>query len=374
MNHWNVLTLEPTADKTLIKSAYAQKLKHTRPDVDPEGFKLLHASYKQALAESRHIVSDSGLKERPIVRDVEIVPQIQNEPDTENSTEPKVTNDKAERLPEDIQQQVIYESISPLGPEQSNNIARIYHDLKNQSARILENLDKAREVESWQFLEANTALYDIELRSQFSFYLFGQLLAQPEDIKVRRLVIEYLNSIFRWTENRTLLDTSFGYESVDLILKHLEAKQNPGVSRWFSPRVHVGPIEIGGYYTRIAATLIDWLAVSTSVYGYHKIKVIAGFSENVRGLDVFLLIVPIYLLMTVIMEASPFQGGPGKVLLGLKVTTKKGRRLNIFHTMFRALVFTTTTAAFKITIWINIFLNDGHLLHDHISFSSVAKR
>lgn len=52
---WQVLDIAPTDDKTLIKRAYAAKLKKTRPDEDPQGFQLLHQSYKHALAIAPHI-------------------------------------------------------------------------------------------------------------------------------------------------------------------------------------------------------------------------------------------------------------------------------------------------------------------------------
>ena len=36
MNCWNILAIEATNDRGLIKKAYAAKLKLTKPDIDPE--------------------------------------------------------------------------------------------------------------------------------------------------------------------------------------------------------------------------------------------------------------------------------------------------------------------------------------------------
>ena len=74
------------------------------------------------------------------------------------------------------------------------------------------------------------------------------------------------------------------------------------------------------------------------------------------------------------MEASPIQGTPGKVLMDIKVTGRQGKRLNIFHAYWRTLMFLISTAAFKITVWINMFLPGGDLLHDLTSASRVIKR
>lgn len=49
MNPWTVLGLEPGADRDAIRRAYAQLLKTTNPEEDPEGFRVLRAAYEQVL-------------------------------------------------------------------------------------------------------------------------------------------------------------------------------------------------------------------------------------------------------------------------------------------------------------------------------------
>ena len=46
---WKILGIDRTKDKLAIKKAYV-KLAHTKsPEDDPEGFRKIHAAYKQAL-------------------------------------------------------------------------------------------------------------------------------------------------------------------------------------------------------------------------------------------------------------------------------------------------------------------------------------
>jgi hypothetical protein len=46
------LGLSPNADERSVRRAYAERLKKTRPDDDPQGFQVLHAAYSECLARS----------------------------------------------------------------------------------------------------------------------------------------------------------------------------------------------------------------------------------------------------------------------------------------------------------------------------------
>ena len=46
---WETLGIEPTADKRIIRHAYACKCREFHPEDHPEKFRLLHQSYEQAL-------------------------------------------------------------------------------------------------------------------------------------------------------------------------------------------------------------------------------------------------------------------------------------------------------------------------------------
>ena len=58
MEVFDELGLDDDADERAIKRACAQRLKGARPDVDPEGFQILHAAYQEALSYARRRAAD----------------------------------------------------------------------------------------------------------------------------------------------------------------------------------------------------------------------------------------------------------------------------------------------------------------------------
>jgi TPR repeat protein len=73
MSPWDALGIAPTGDRAVIRRAYAERLKQTRPDEDPEGFARLRSAYEFALAQS-------GRSPAMPFRDTEIEPTDADEP------------------------------------------------------------------------------------------------------------------------------------------------------------------------------------------------------------------------------------------------------------------------------------------------------
>ncbi|NVK75000.1 MAG: molecular chaperone DnaJ, partial [Oceanospirillaceae bacterium] len=55
MNHWQVLGIEPTKDKRVIKLAYTELLKKNSPTEFPEEFKNLRKAFELATKEAKKL-------------------------------------------------------------------------------------------------------------------------------------------------------------------------------------------------------------------------------------------------------------------------------------------------------------------------------
>ena len=90
MRCWLILGIKPTADRAIIRAAYAKKTHACHPEEDPEGFAELHAAYSEAMryarAQSRR--SEAGLPPEPPARPGREEPQEigGEEPETPGGT------------------------------------------------------------------------------------------------------------------------------------------------------------------------------------------------------------------------------------------------------------------------------------------------
>lgn len=76
-NSWHILNIAPTADKKVIRKAYAEQLKQKHPEEDPKGFQELREAYEDALNQ----VSGTSPEETSILE-----PSVQNQTNIVNQT------------------------------------------------------------------------------------------------------------------------------------------------------------------------------------------------------------------------------------------------------------------------------------------------
>lgn len=415
MSCWKQLGLNPTSDAKAIKKAYAVLLKKNKPDENPEGFSRINNAYKQCLKQAKQIMpeeqqsSESAImaphddRHAP-VQDLSI-PQCQDNaaPDTtktgqeEQKDAPDVfhvghehkeaaSHSETNLDNTEIQSEITIggnnQNHSPpinttdLDAQQEQREAEAFEHAKNQIISMTQNafelIDKSDAPKAWQFIESFEWLYDIEFKSQYSHYLLEQWLEfftshtkiKP---KSRKFCLLYINSIFNWQEQVRDFEAHYGYSDIAPIFDVLA--QTEGIEerklQFTVDARHKGPMEVANYYARLFATLIDIILLYL-IFG--------SLAPETEGIEPILLFIAIFTLSNALLEALPTQGSPGKILFGLKVTSNSGRRLNIIHSVWRQITYSVSTAAFKITVWINIFLGGGRLLHDRASGTRVIKR
>ncbi len=355
MNYWTILGIEETTDTRAIKRAYAAKLKKTRPDEDPEGFKALHAAYKWAVDFSKN--------------NIEYVETVQTE-------EPETTTPEPAEIPQHHADEDIVEENS----EEDEYFAYLQEQwqiLTDQVDKITESIDSINNIEAWRFLEGNEVLLDLHFKSQFSYYVFASLVEclekYTDEKRVSTAVCNYLDQIFFWSDQRSQLEDEYGIEAVEKIFHAADADEEQPL-KWNVANEHQGKIEYAGYYARLFATLLDWLLFTFLLLFLEKINIDPFDIGNEKSIMVIFYAIFLFIVVSSVLEATPLQGSFGKILFGMKVASSKGKRLNIFHSLFRGVVYFLNLIGFKITVWINFFLNDGRLLHDRVSGTIVIKR
>jgi uncharacterized RDD family membrane protein YckC len=434
MSYWQILGISHTTDLAAIKRAYATKLKLTKPDENPEGFKCLHAAYKQATEYAKNNANTKFAAEPPDTTEDEIPPlqttitDFHFTFDTEESSEPTTHDPQQEDTPpyphdateqhcelvpqesnwgyillqqneppieEVISDHLLRDRISRQNQQKDafqRELEEIAHTHKNKAFEtllaeredIFKSVDEVTEhittmnyLPAWKFLNDRDVLLDLQFKFEISHYIFGKLAYRlheaGENGMLRGNVFDYLDSLFLWSDRRDLLEDSFGYESVDFVLHVVQAPYKDGI-RWSCPEFHQGNIVMAGYLLRISAIIFDWVLLGCSTlllteinHIFQKTSVDINISDFITGIMFYTLLAPI-------MEATPLQGTPGKILFGIKVVSYKGRRLHIAHSLLRSVMFFLSTIGIKLTLWINLLFDDNRLLHDRISRSMVIER
>lgn len=427
---WEILELTEDADQKAIKVAYAKKLKQTRPEDDPEGFKALHAAYQQALAwhayKDRYADEDEAWEQdnEPIP---EAVPVTDNAPPQSVTPFPELllsfsarqTNGQA--VPPlqtsylSAPQTVIQQEPIPFtlqAPEHDRElIALVDEPLKiailsanpslnpkttgveleestvedkqfevdwlnfqQQFSVNIHNAAYRKDPKAWHFLEELPSFMDLEFRERLSHELFGFIsaanlkAAEHKSLFIKPAVLQYLNQLFAWDQQWCYLTELFGEQQTDAILLHTETPNALSKST-----VRIQP-EALHYYARFMAFIIDLLTLVILVF--IPSLILTELNTPIQSDQLFFLGFYAWLLAYPLVEATPWQGSLGKRLMKLRVVNKKGKTLSLPHAYLRHFTSTVCILGFKIVVWINLILayKRNMLLQDWVTQSYVIKR
>lgn len=177
---YELLGLPLDADERSIKRAYAQRLRTTRPDEDPEAFQQLHTAYKQALARAAqhgHAAPSSA----PVAREPELQAvaqaQVVSAPDTQASAP----------APPDI------EAAAPPSPAPTRIVAVNINQLADSVITSAIQVGDHRELT--RLLEGRPELWSIQVKQQIGQMVLGKLFKDPQPMSSRNLdeVLRFFN-------------------------------------------------------------------------------------------------------------------------------------------------------------------------------------
>ena len=213
---WDILEIEATEDKKVIKRAYHKLLRRYKPDEKPDEFKILYEAYQDALvwedynwdmSEWDYDENDDEDFEYSEVDD-------DDEEDASNKeweAESKLRNDYYERW------EKFEEKVDALTYD--NNYPELFNTL-----------------EKWKFLEDLDVGSDLEFYKEASNYLFLAVTDFDEKhptILLNAKVIHYFDKIFLWKQQWQTFDsesTIFDYLDVKKAIPTLD-KNNPNSYR-----------------------------------------------------------------------------------------------------------------------------------------------
>jgi uncharacterized RDD family membrane protein YckC len=417
MNCWNVLEIEATNDRIVIKKAYASKLKVTKPDFDPEGFQTLHAAYKKALSlkdsikrpktlesnsdEVKKIIINSQFSEFQNNENIELESNVEdNKP--ESSLKNKLNNEyknlKLDRASlesisvineatvkntEEKQNKLVGSNSIYLEESEVNSLYYLIHDENGKNERelltdVVQLLSQinSNNLDEWRGLLSHFENYSIEQRIYFSQYFFKKLLEHFVDKKQKTIAyttLRFIDSKLKWSSQIDALERSFGYEKLSLFRQQLQSPYEKFKTKYFCENVHQGNIVFASFGDRVVPLLIDvgLLFLLTFISSSVTKLILPDIESETIIWQAFFW----WAILCPVLEASPIQATIGKLIFKLKVVSKKGKRLNIVHATLRAITFLLFAVSIKLSIWIQYFLSsDEGFLHDRFTFSRVIKR
>lgn len=147
-------------------------------------------------------------------------------------------------------------------------------------------------------------------------------------------------------------------------------------------------VAYAGFWRRLAAYLIDSVILSVVLFlGFFLYGVVVGVQSSINGSPtpnssslgggiavIYVLWFVVVLLYYSIFEASPLQGTPGKLALGIKVTDLEGGRISYGRSAGRVLAKILSGLIIFIGYLLAAFTERKQALHDLIAGTLVVTR
>ncbi|MFK8012673.1 MAG: RDD family protein [Marinicellaceae bacterium] len=321
---WNILDIEQTDDKKVIKNAYAKLIKQFRPDESPEKFQEIQEAYQYAqnlIKSENQNNTNYDEPENPLA----------NNNNSSESNEFKITS-----CTEDSEQQLI-----------ANRIRSKLEFLLNQPQNTIDT------VSNWSVFKDYKKIDDIELKNNVSLNVF-KLIAEfnLENLNNNNLPciniynIQFLDKIFNWSDNWRELETIFPPEYIQVTLLQYEKATAIDISS--TP-----------FFSRALAGYLDYCVAILFLYFINFISnklLEVQYEES----DKYIFLFSILLFYRILMESFlPSRRSLGKVARELFIINKHGILCTFKKSIIRHLII---VLYFSPIIINNLFFQINELL------------
>lgn len=195
LDPWTILGIEPGSDFRRVRKAYAERLKQTHPEEDPQGFMRLREAYEIL----RRSLSPTG----GFTPSLSPTPCVVLEPESE---------------PPPIPKSPVQERVSPLAPAW-DVLGSVKH-LMEQVKSICRDPRRCESVGDWRALLEDEDLWWVDVRVEFGNQLLEFLASS--DVDPGWAVWILLQEEFRWRERGLDLLRDLDVDSVEGVLKRVE--------------------------------------------------------------------------------------------------------------------------------------------------------
>ncbi|MDF2543078.1 MAG: hypothetical protein K0S47_2796 [Herbinix sp.] len=251
MDKWVILEIQPTADISTIKKAYAKQLRLHHPEDDPKGYQQLREAYDQALQYAKHQAktvvkeesyetrkADVELKESKLElsREADITligkkfevtrDEVDNKPneykllekqeskDNTTNTEkyddnrnvdgniPNDGYDNKKSFELDYNDKSIDKTSLKDGIDERIRKEQLIHDFLRKVEQLYFNFFDRIEIKNWEQLLNDEVMWQLDTKEYLNKRIMDYLSRNPY---LSRPVWRYLNKIFQWDEQEDFL-------------------------------------------------------------------------------------------------------------------------------------------------------------------------
>ncbi|MGH9388310.1 MAG: hypothetical protein ACRD1Z_01760, partial [Vicinamibacteria bacterium] len=226
---WEVLGIDPTTDRRVIKKAYAARLKEFHPEDDPEGFAIVRSAYEAARSwaadQGAEVADDASQEEEPrkLERKMEALEASfdarLNEPESAPPKKVRRRRRAGSTLPK------FFLRTARQKREREEEVVQAVDALMKRVRRLETRPDELNSERGWAPLLEGEVLWDLDLKCAFQWALLEYLGSRRPELP--HGVWRLLDQRFRWVENAKELHRTHDASVVDWVLAQIhEARRH----------------------------------------------------------------------------------------------------------------------------------------------------